>query len=160
MDVGTIALLCVLIATMLDLLLLFVSKYPVTAERNCAERFSNGDDNTVTLHITNHRSYTIQADVIDEIPYQFQSVSGAHFFSLEGNVTVHYSYQLKPSERGEYYFGIINLLLYGPLGLAIRQVKTGEEKNSSSLSFFYANAALPTPICYQPVGRKRFAVIA
>ena len=128
MDVGTVALLCILIAVTLDALLVFISKYPTAAERDCAERFSNGDENLVTIRITNYRSYKVSIGMIDEKPYQFVAQPKPYRFTLEANQTISFSYKLKPVERGEYHFGIINLFLYGPLGLFVRQIKTGKEK--------------------------------
>ena len=128
MQIGTILLLCVSIALLLDMLLLFVSKYPVTAERICADRFSNGDDNNVTLYIINHHSYKIKLKLIDEMPYQFLPIAKPYLFNIQGDETVSFTYVLKPVERGEYNFGIINLFLYSPLGLLIRHIKTGKEK--------------------------------
>ncbi len=128
MQTGSIVLLCVGIALLLDGLLLFISQQPVTAERECAERFSNGDNNTVTLHISNHCSYIIKTRVIDEMPYQFHPFAKPYLFNIKEAETVSFSYVLKPFERGEYSFGIINLFLYSPLGLLIRHIKTGKEK--------------------------------
>ena len=128
MDIGTVALLCISIAVVMDALLVFISERPAVAGRDCAERFSNGDENIVTVRITNYRSYKVAIGLIDEMPYQFPPQSKPYHFSLEGNQTIAFSYKLKPVERGEYHFGMINLFLYGPLGLFIRQIKTGEEK--------------------------------
>ncbi len=123
-----IALLCIGIALIIDMFLVFISQHPVSAVRNCGDRFSNGDENTVTLHIANHRSYAVAVDVSDELPYQFQSFSATYHFTLLANHFISFLYQVKPVERGEYHFGIINIFLYSPLGLVIRHIKSGTEK--------------------------------
>ena len=128
MDIASIALLCVCIAVLIDLLLLYAGQLPLSAERFCAERFSNGDENMVTLQVINHRSYKIMVDVIDELPYQLKPMSKPFSFSVGPNETLSYTYALQPVERGEYHFGIINLFLFSPLGLAIRHIKSGKEK--------------------------------
>lgn len=128
MQIGAVLLFCIGIALLLDMLLLFISQHPVTAERECADRFSNGDNNTVTVYINNHLSYAINLKVIDEMPYQFQPIVKPYLIHVKGNVAVSFSYVLKPFERGEYNFGIINLFLYSPLGLLIRHIKSGETK--------------------------------
>lgn len=128
MDVGTIALLCIALAVLIDAWLVFTGPWPVTAERNCADRFSNGDDNAVVLHISNHRNYKVNIDLIDELPYQFGQPDKPYHFSLTANETISFTYYIKPFERGEHHFGVVNIFLYSPLGLLIRQVKSGEEK--------------------------------
>ncbi len=128
MQIGTILLLCVCIALFLDLLLSFISPHLVTAERACADRFSNGDENMVTLYISNHLSYAIKLKVIDEMPYQFPPIVKPYLLNIKGAETISFSYPLKPVERGEYSFGFINLFLYSPLGLLIRHIKSGNEK--------------------------------
>ncbi len=127
-EIGSLALLCISLALLFDLILLFVSKHPVTAERICADRFSNGDDNTVTLHLSNHLSYNTVVDVIDELPYQLQPVATPYYFNLKSSGSVSFSYKVKPFERGEYSFGIINLFLHSPLRLLVRHIKSGNEK--------------------------------
>ena len=107
---------------------MYVGQLPVSAERFCTERFSNGDENIITLQVINHRSYKINVDVLDELPYQFQSVSKPLILLVEPGETRTHTYSLKPLERGEYYFGIINLFLLGPLGLAVRHIRSGSEK--------------------------------
>lgn len=128
MQISSVVLLCVGIALLLDALLLFISQHPVTAERACADRFSNGDENVVTLYISNQLSYSIKTELIDEMPYQFPPVTKPYLFHIKGNETISFSYSLKPLERGEYSFGFINLFLYSPLGLLIRHIKSGENK--------------------------------
>lgn len=128
MDIGTVALLCVALALLIDALLVFSNQQPLTAKRICADRFSNGDDNAVALHISNHRNYRVDINLSDELPYQFGSLIKPYRFTLAGNETVSFTYTVKPFERGEHHFGIINIFLYSPLGLLIRQIKSGEEK--------------------------------
>ncbi len=128
MDIASIALLCVCIALLIDLVLLYAGAIPVTSDRTCADRFSNGDENAVTLRISNRRSYKMRIGVIDELPYQFEPAKKPLFFSVKPDETISYTYHLKPVERGEYHFGIINLFVYGPLSLAIRQGRSGNEQ--------------------------------
>ena len=92
-----------------------------------AERFSNGDENKITIQVTNSKPYEVSIDLIDEIPVQFQKRDwfvSRHFKALEQKNIV---YTLRPVERGEYQFG--NLLLYmrSALGLLCRRYSIAAE---------------------------------
>src|SRR5689334_9042688 len=63
-------LLLVLIA--IDYLFLFILSPTPLARRITAERFSNGDQNKVTLQVTNSMRFDVRIDIIDELPAQFQ----------------------------------------------------------------------------------------
>lgn len=104
-----------------DYIFLFLfSKEPV-AKRVTAERFSNGDDNKVTLQVTNTMRFDVKMKIIDELPEQFQKrdwVLSRDFKKGEQKTIV---YTLRPSQRGQYYFGKIILYVQSLLGLVIRR---------------------------------------
>lgn len=127
-QVATVILLCLSIAVVLDFIIIFSGKKPVTAKRLCAERFSNGDENKITIQLTNNRPYKIYVEVIDELPVQFQQRNWQKNFTLNAREIFSFDYLLKPRERGEYLFGIINLFLRGPLNMVIRHITSSEEK--------------------------------
>jgi uncharacterized protein (DUF58 family) len=127
-QVAAIAFLCLCITVVLDFIIVFAGNKPVTAKRLCAERFSNGDDNKITIQLINHRPYKIRFEMIDELPVQFQQRNWRQNISLNAREVYAYHYSLKPAERGEYFFGIINLFLPGPLNMVIRHITAGEEK--------------------------------
>jgi uncharacterized protein (DUF58 family) len=127
-QVAIIAFICLSISVALDFIIVFAGNKPVTAKRLCGERFSNGDDNKVTIELASHRPYKINIEVIDELPVQFQNRKWQRKFSLSGNQIFSFDYLLKPSERGEYFFGIINIFLRGPLNMMIRHITSGKEK--------------------------------
>jgi len=127
-EAAEIALLCLSITVLLDFIIVFAGKKPVTVKRFCTDRFSNGDENKVTIEITNHRLYKVRCEMIDELPVQFQQRNWLQKFSLSSNENFSFNYFLKPNERGEYFFGIINIFLHGPLNMVIRHIVTGEEK--------------------------------
>ena len=127
-QIAELIFLCLGITVLLDFIILFSGKTPVTAQRLCADRFSNGDENKITIQITNHRAYKIYVTVIDELPVQFQNRNWQHSVSLNAREIFSFDYFLKPTERGEYFFGIINLFVRGALNMVVRQIKSGEEK--------------------------------
>ncbi|MDH7463027.1 DUF58 domain-containing protein [Chitinophagaceae bacterium 26-R-25] len=129
MLIGKMATLFLCIAALFDLLLVFGKKIPATAERICTDRFSNGDDNPVTLKVHNHLGYAINLQLLDEVPVQFQLNNVGTQLKVPGNGTSSYLYMLKPTERGVYNFGIINILFTGPLNMIVRHIRSGEEKD-------------------------------
>ncbi len=127
-QIAEITSLCLGITVCLDFIIVFAGSKPVTAKRLCAERFSNGDENKVIIQITNNRAYKIRVEFIDELPVQFQQRNWEQNISLNSHEVFSFSYFLKPLERGEYFFGIINVFLRGPLNMVIRHITTAEEK--------------------------------
>ena len=127
-EIGYIAALCLAMLVIIDIIVSFAGRQPLSAARQCSDRFSNGDENKVELHITNYRNYKMRLTVIDELPVQFQERNWERTITVDGNTTVMIEYNLKPLERGEYEFGIINLLVYSPLGMLVRHIKAGEPK--------------------------------
>ena len=79
-EIGYIAILCFCLLVLIDGLLSFAGRKPLSAIRICSDRFSNGDENKVQLQVKNHRSYKIKVTLIDELPLQFQERDRTHYF--------------------------------------------------------------------------------
>jgi uncharacterized protein (DUF58 family) len=84
-------------------------------------RFSNGDENPVQIHLKNNYSFTVNAEVIDEIPYQFQLRHWKRFLKLVSGEDSVIHYSLKPLERGELQFENINVFVQSPLRMVLRK---------------------------------------
>ena len=69
--VGQLLTLALFLATIADIILLW-HKRAITAERRLSTRFSNGDDNPVTIIVESTYPFSVRAEVIDELPFQFQ----------------------------------------------------------------------------------------
>ena len=126
-QVASLLLLCLSVLVFIDILLLFSSKKTINANRELPPRFSNGDENKVIIQIENLRPYKIYLSVIDELPVQFQQRKWKKEISISANKNAIIEYYLKPTERGEYDFGIINIFLNGPLQMVVRHIKKAEE---------------------------------
>lgn len=120
-NLALIAILFTVLAVLVDTVLLYSKRKGVDAFRNCAERFSNGDDNKLKIELENEYNFPVQCTVIDELPYQFQLRNWKQLVSVPANSkeTIHYS--LKPLQRGEYEFGSINVFVQSPLRLISRR---------------------------------------
>lgn len=108
-----------------DLGLLFSKKSGFKAIRELADRFSNSDKNEVKLMLRNEYPFPVKAEIIDEIPPEFQE---RHFSIRSGFKPWQeetFDYHLTPKERGTYHFAQIRIFVQSPLHLAIRRYTLG-----------------------------------
>lgn len=85
-------------------------------ERICADRFSNGDLNPVSLTLENLSSKVVDVRIIEEFPDQFQIRDHQWFVRLEPKHRRSYQYELRPVKRGRYQFGYLWLYARHPYG--------------------------------------------
>ena len=115
-------LLYVLFALVLvDVLILFFRKQEIVVTRKLNDTLSLGDENKVELTISSSYTIPLDVEVIDELPYQLQRRDSSFRFSLnpEGKRTLYYT--IKPTERGLYSFGNVNVYVSSLLGLVERR---------------------------------------
>jgi uncharacterized protein (DUF58 family) len=98
------------------------------AERLLPDKFSNSDENVVTLNFENAYNFKIQLQIIDEIPVQFQKRDFLKEIILNSRKNKSYDYILKPIKRGEYIFGNLNCYVSSPLRLTKRRYKFQNEQ--------------------------------
>jgi uncharacterized protein (DUF58 family) len=111
----------------LDILILFSSKNGVNAERITPEKLSNGDENPIIINIKNFYTFTITVKVIDEIPFQFQVRNFELRRKIKNASQDEFQYKLRPIERGEYFFGNLNIYVCSPLGLISKRYKFNKD---------------------------------
>ena len=126
---GKMAVALLLLASITDGVLLWHLKKAADAERFCAPRFSNGDDNDVRLVIESRYPFSVRMSVIDEIPVVFQRRNVLYKIRLKARQTNVLHYQLRPTQRGEYGFGHILLYITTVMGLISRRVKGAAPMN-------------------------------
>lgn len=107
--------------TGIDILLLFTAKEGIKASRVLPEKLSNGDENPVTVKLKSAYSFDIWLKIIDEIPFQFQVRNFEVSRKLNRHEKDHFQYFLRPTERGEYSFGALNVYVASPLRLVSRR---------------------------------------
>ena len=66
--------------------------------------------------------------IIDELPIQWQIRDFKINSSLKPSEEKTFTYQVRPTERGEYHFGHINIFISTFLGLIQRRLKLGKEE--------------------------------
>jgi len=87
------------------------------------EKLSNGDENPIVLTLKNFYTFPINVKIIDEIPEQFQERN----FELKRKIKTasqdEFQYYLRPTQRGEYRFGSLNVYVSSPLKLISKRYK-------------------------------------
>ena len=127
--VAAFLLLGVAVVILIDALLLYQKK-AVHAERLLPHRLSNGDENKVVLLLHNDYGFPLHCTVIDELPVQFQERSWQREVLMPKNESYELVYHIRPTERGEYHFGRINVYANGPLTVVKRRFVVGEEQTT------------------------------
>ncbi|GAA4957564.1 DUF58 domain-containing protein [Algibacter aquimarinus] len=107
--------------TFLDTLILFSTKRGLKGSRNLPEKFSNGDQNPIQLTIENFYTFPVNARIIDEIPEQFQARHFKIDRKLSASSKTELQYKLRPTDRGEYHFGKLNIYITSVFGLIARR---------------------------------------
>ncbi|MBI2731105.1 MAG: DUF58 domain-containing protein [Sphingobacteriales bacterium] len=111
-----------------DTAFLFITRTKPLAKRTIAERMSNGDPNPVSLSVKNNYPFNIYAEVIDEMPAQFQVRNYKWQQQFKPGEEKVVKYTLRPVERGEYHFGNIIILVRSMLGFLSRKFEVKAEQ--------------------------------
>lgn len=119
------ALIMTIAAIVIDFMLLFLVKKGMHATRFTPDKLSNGDNNDIRIFIENHYGFQTALKVIDEVPHQFQ-LRNTHFdIKLAPHESHATNYRLRPTKRGSYSFGVINLFAKSPIGFLSRRFQSG-----------------------------------
>ncbi|WP_340154806.1 DUF58 domain-containing protein [uncultured Winogradskyella sp.] len=110
----------------IDFILLFKQK-GISASRILPEKLSNGDDNPIEITLQNDYNFTVDLQLIDEMPFQYQKRD----FEINKQLSKHnkkkITYTLRPLERGEYYFGSLNIYANSPIALVTRRYEFAKD---------------------------------
>ena len=106
---------------LIDILLLFSSNKKVIGSRTSSEKLSNGDENEIHIALNNQFTFPVRLKIIDEIPFQFQQRNFEVKRTIKAQAKDDYRYFLRPTERGEYYFGNLNIYATSPLRFISRR---------------------------------------
>ena len=119
--IAQLLLLFLVVVTILDYLVLFARKEPLTVRRLISDQMSNGDSNPVRLEVENGYPYPVTVRIIDELPDQLQERNFFLDAALKPGAGCALNYVLRPKERGEYVFHNINVFIRSPFGLLVRR---------------------------------------
>ena len=121
-----LVLLVLAVLLALDVFLLYRVAEGVRARRTTPERFSNGDDNELRIHVVSAYRFPIRATIIDELPFQFQIRNAEYGLTIKPGAERTVAYSVRPVKRGAYVFGVVNVYAASPLGLARRRFRFDE----------------------------------
>lgn len=122
---GKWLLLVLSLVLMVELFLLYHER-GVMASRSMSGRFSNGDDNEVSIPVESIYSFPVRIEAIDEIPPIFQRRDILFCLKLGIGEGKNIKYYLRPTERGVYSFGRIRVFVSTPIGLVQRRFTFAE----------------------------------
>ncbi|WP_225035642.1 DUF58 domain-containing protein [Winogradskyella sp. SM1960] len=120
-SIAWIVTIIIAVLLLIDLLLLYQPKNAVQARRILPDKFSNSDNNPVPITITNKYGFKTYIDVIDELPVQFQKRDFLYQTTLNPNENHDFDYLVRPVDRGEYYFGHLNIFVSSILKIVKRR---------------------------------------
>jgi uncharacterized protein (DUF58 family) len=127
-----IVLGAVVVLTLLDALLLYApapgKNAPVFGRRVMGDKLANGSENDIRIYLENHYRFPIQTETIDEIPHQFQRRDVLFKTAIKPGETQIINYQLRPTKRGVYEFGALNIYVASPLGLLRRRFRYDQNR--------------------------------
>ncbi|MBU2950338.1 DUF58 domain-containing protein [Tamlana agarivorans] len=127
--IAQLSILVLAVLFILDILIIFMGKNNIEASRVLPDKFSNGDQNLVEIAIENHYPITIHLEIIDEIPEQFQVRDFKINKMIASRQSENIPYHLKPTERGLYKFGDLNIYATSVLKIVAKRYtfNTGNE---------------------------------
>jgi uncharacterized protein (DUF58 family) len=111
----------------LDILFLYRTKNAIKASRNLPDKLSNGDKNPLEILVTNLYNTAVYVKIIDELPVQFQERDFEMKDIIQSEASRTFSYAIRPTERGEYHFGGLQIFASTTLGFAQRKFSFNQD---------------------------------
>ncbi|MEM7658600.1 MAG: DUF58 domain-containing protein [Bacteroidota bacterium] len=122
-----LAVLVIVTLLVVDFWLLYGQRGKVVAERELPDKFSNGDQNPVVLHLENQFRLRTTLKIIDEVPIQFQWRDSSFSLSMAPGEQRELKYLLRPTSRGAYHFGKLHVYAASFLSLVRRRFSMDAE---------------------------------
>lgn len=119
--IGKLALLAWVVTIIADLFLLFGRRTGLTATRRTYERWSNGDQNPVTIQLKSGYAMDMRVRVLDELPVQFQKRDLVFQGTLPAWNHRDFDYAVRPVARGVYRYGAIQAFVSSTIGFVERR---------------------------------------
>ncbi|WP_100614977.1 DUF58 domain-containing protein [Confluentibacter citreus] len=122
-NIAQLSLIVLTLLFVVDFLIIFIGKNKMDATRLLPDKFSNGDDNTIQINISNNYPFLIYLEIIDEIPEQFQVRDFKLRETIPPKKSKSIQYHLTPTKRGEYHFGNLNIYASSVINLVAKRFK-------------------------------------
>jgi len=112
---------------LLEITMIF-SKKGLKSDRILPDKFSNSDENFISVQLINNYPFKIEVSVIDELPIQFQKRDFFRKTNINGNERETLQYGARPVARGEYIFGNLNCYVTTIIGLVRKRYTFNKEQ--------------------------------
>lgn len=113
---------------MIDTFSIYRSPQGVEASRHCPDRLSNGDPNPISISVANNYPFKVHIRIVEEVPFQFQKRNLIFSQPLNVDQKEVIYYNLRPTQRGLYSFGSINVFVKGIFQFISRRYIFDESK--------------------------------
>jgi uncharacterized protein (DUF58 family) len=159
---ANVTLLIFLVLVAVDYILLFAPKILLIGNRVAGPTFGVGDENIVQIKLWNKSRLHLQAEVIDELPVQFQQRDFKLQVKISSNEKTQLQFNLRPLSRGEYAFGKLWVYVNSILGLVQRRVQCDDDAIVKVYPSYVRlkNAGLLAKAYNQDVGDAKVAKLA
>ncbi len=135
-----------------------VQPQQITVKRSALERLSIGRGNPVELKLqAGSQTRTALLQIHDEFPQAFSAMPQQHEVALSANATETLTYQVFPSQRGDYSFGAIRLRQLGAWGLAWRSWSVPQAQSAAVYPDLVGLKALSIRLALQNTGSLKRA---
>ncbi len=137
-DLAWMAFFALMFFTLIEISVLFLSSRKILTKRVLPDKLSNGDENHIFLQLENQFPWKVYVEVIDELPFQFQSRDFGHSMTLNPGSNNRFHYVVRPTLRGVYEFGSVHVYTSTILGLVQRRFSSGDKENTKCYPAFHA----------------------
>jgi uncharacterized protein (DUF58 family) len=120
-NVSVVILGIALTIFVLDAIVLFSNRNPVSIKRILPERLSNGEENKLYWQIENNYSFTAHLQLFEEFPEAWQIRDLSWKIKLEQGHKNTVQYFFRPKERGEFFFGNMHVFIKTSFQLIVRR---------------------------------------
>jgi len=127
-EITKVLLFILALLTIIDILIVYSERNGYQIDRYLPERLSNGDENKISISLKNKYKVGTHSTLIEELPFQFQKRDFIFKQFLKPKEEKTIFYQLRPTKRGVYNFGHVNVYVSSPLKLATRKYILGNPK--------------------------------
>lgn len=121
--IGKLVLALLVIGIVGETILLYAKRKPISLNRILPKALSNGDENEVVLQYRNATKQNLSLSIYEDLPDQLQLFTWRKEISISPLSTINYTYNVYPTERGEYkWFNSYVLIRTELLKLVARKV--------------------------------------
>ncbi|HEV3222445.1 MAG TPA: DUF58 domain-containing protein [Puia sp.] len=110
-----------LLALILDISVLFSKWNPVSVKRILPDRLSNGEENIILWLVGNRYPFRTFLQLVEEFPepWQIRDFKRKLILDPDENSTIRYN--VRPNNRGEFFFGDLHIFIKTPLQILLRR---------------------------------------